>query len=722
MTSPTTAFVLVDPPFRQSYRLLALLPFPAPILHQAIGILVSLSLAGLLAALGRNGSLSEFRFHIADVMSTITAGLGLGALSLAPSATPINKPRPSSSKPLRRAPPTRSPVGTHAAARLGALKPASTSPKRSTQTADAEAHHAGLRNTGNTCFFNSTVQSLASVPALRSHLDDVIHAAERWDVPTPVTDALVELIDALNAAQSRASSINPTALVNALRTMNSSPLRSLVSAHQQQDAHELFVLLSSAVDDEMLAISREAKDQQAQQEAGLRALIGASLPWNGKGVYSDPSLSHSRSHAESLAGQQHLPASFLPASPLRCRPEAAESIPQVSPFNALLAQRTICLDCGYMEAIRHFSSEEISLSLPPRHQATRTSQMTGTNACSLEECLAMWCELEPVEWICWHCSLVRTRDRAKVEVLRLEASVSSASAVSARASQANGHGVNGEAGSSALPLEGAKPSAAKKKRLREAKSRESRLAKVLSSGLSEDELAALDDDPSSPFFDILHGIKLDKHPSRMSTKQHMLSRPPRVLVFHLNRSTFNATSGWGGASKNDRTVLFPLLLDVSPFCVGGSLGTDGRQGMDLEAGSKTSMGKRYYRLCSITVHYGGHSFGHYVSFRRLPPFSSDLGQEERWVRISDETVRPCSVEDVLAQNPYMLFYELIDPSRLPTAAETTNESDGRVEQVEKDEMLRKREGKAVGYRAGVRPRIVHRWSSKPESREASVHL
>ena len=109
----------------------------------------------------------------------------------------------------------------------------------------------GLVNHGVTCFFNSVIQSLASVSALAEHLDRTTRMAERYDVATPVTDALRELIVQLNTPDARGAALAPRALMRALGNVSqSNGLRTLVSARQQQDAHELAVLLLTALDEE----------------------------------------------------------------------------------------------------------------------------------------------------------------------------------------------------------------------------------------------------------------------------------------------------------------------------------------------------------------------------------------------------------------------------------------------------------------------------------------
>lgn len=162
-----------------------------------------------------------------------------------------------------------------------------------------------------------------------------------------------------------------------------------------------------------------------------------------------------------------------------------------------------------------------------------------------------------------------------------------------------------------------------------------------------------------------------------SSKQVMLAKPPKILCLHISRSAFLNT---GAIYKNTCQILFPEYLDVSAFSTNGTLHT--QPNVPISTPISREKSQKQYRLMSIIVHYGSHSFGHFVAFKRR--IYTDQCQcfecqnrndevwhcQEAWYRISDSKVDPCSLEDVLRSNPYMLLYELVDKDEEEDTIET----------------------------------------------------
>lgn len=197
-------------------------------------------------------------------------------------------------------------------------------------------------------------------------------------------------------------------------------------------------------------------------------------------------------------------------------------------------------------------------------------------------------------------------------------------------------------------------------------------------------------------------------------------KPPPVLALHLNRSMHYGQY----AAKNNIRIAFSEILDLTSFTTSGNLSTVPSIPISTPPPniprSTTPIPAHYaiprtiYRLSAVVCHYGQHSFGHYVCYRRKPrpPSSGDarfappkladpLGCEcekcerfspvrdeddafnaERsrpghgWLRISDESVREVGIETVLQEGSgaFMLYYERVVQSRpgiYPTNSEET---------------------------------------------------
>jgi len=163
-------------------------------------------------------------------------------------------------------------------------------------------------------------------------------------------------------------------------------------------------------------------------------------------------------------------------------------------------------------------------------------------------------------------------------------------------------------------------------------------------------------------------------------------QPPPVLALHLNRSVhFGAY-----ASKNSVRVHFAEVLDLTPFTTSGMLSTSpsfpisshmpsptvvaaaSLVHLTTKAQNPTTQPPRVlYRLAAVVCHYGQHSFGHYVCFRRkprgagrvVPPRLDEppVAPGRGWLRVSDDAVREVGIETVLQEGSgaFMLYYERV---------------------------------------------------------------
>ncbi|KAH8118788.1 cysteine proteinase [Phellopilus nigrolimitatus] len=506
------------------------------------------------------------------------------------------------------------------------------------EDADADMHYPGLVNVSGTyCFLNSVLQAMASLSYLPAHIDAIHAKAVELDVPSPVVDALRDMLRALNTPKSAPFALRPIPMINALSQPVPGRRSMLFASREHQDAQELFQLLSECVKDESLAVDREG-----QRDRGLGGL----------------------------------------ASPA---PDTNNNSGDVAPagvFDGLTANRRSCVACGYTEAVMHFACASWQLSLP-----------RGAPACALQACLADFVRLELLtDCVCRLCSLRATRARLAQEADRLAGGAGDAPA-----------------------------SASRKKRAREARRLEARVAAAIDEGRIEEDIK---------------GVKIEKVLSAASTKQAMIARPPRVLVLHLNRSVHYG----GHAGRNACQVIFPEILDLTPYTTSGQLSTQPSVPLSAPPPSPAPAPRAatptpaaaaapprvLYRLDAVVCHYGAHSFGHYVCFRRRPrpaPASSAAAASPSgagpafsavpppvlacpygcacaacaahgpvrdprpsraaaaaaaaappapgrgWLRISDAAVEECGAERVLAEGAgaFLLFYERVVAAPPPPA-------------------------------------------------------
>ncbi|KJE88370.1 hypothetical protein CAOG_000031 [Capsaspora owczarzaki ATCC 30864] len=104
---------------------------------------------------------------------------------------------------------------------------------------------------------------------------------------------------------------------------------------------------------------------------------------------------------------------------------------------------------------------------------------------------------------------------------------------------------------------------------------------------------------------------------------------PEVLCLHIKRFRHDSYL----SSKLSQPVQFPLEgLDMRPFLAPGSTETN-----------------TLYTLNAVVSHRGGVNSGHYVAYAQHP-------QSGRWFEYDDSDTTEVSVQDVLDQEAYILFY------------------------------------------------------------------
>ncbi|EFA79836.1 peptidase C19 family protein [Heterostelium album PN500] len=139
---------------------------------------------------------------------------------------------------------------------------------------------------------------------------------------------------------------------------------------------------------------------------------------------------------------------------------------------------------------------------------------------------------------------------------------------------------------------------------------------------------------------------------RNASKQYLLANTPPYLTIQLKR--FMQTSR-NGFQKDGKRISYPLVLDLTAF-------TD-------QSSASTSRESHRYRLNGVVEHMGGMGGGHYVAHI----YDDTTGQ---WYYVSDSTSRLSSLEQVMSNEAYVLFYKKLDhfessPSSPTTTTTTT---------------------------------------------------
>ncbi|KAG7528648.1 hypothetical protein FFLO_06012 [Filobasidium floriforme] len=506
------------------------------------------------------------------------------------------------------------------------------------------SNYPGMVNlSGTLCYMNSILQAFASLTYLKLYLDQIIYLAEEVDLNTPIIDALDSTLQELNTpCSSRPAPVRPYHFIEALSQLPS--VRRLLQTREHQDAHELFLLLTNAVAEELKSLEKERRIDR-----------GLSVILDGTKIQRDKD------------GNSTIQV---------IKDKGIEKERLLSPWEGLTAIRRNCLVCGWCEVIRHEVTGAIDVTVP----------MNG--AASIQECLQQSMAPEIIDdAYCDSCSLNLTINYYISEDQRLSGNnpdtPNGSSVVNKKIDEPVRLAVESVTPASLLseparetPRPSAKPTSAKKRRARDARALLRKLEDVKAQG----SIGEIVGEGKAKARDLgLQDVKWVKGQGP-SSRMSMIARPPHILTLHLNRSGFTP---YGQIVKKTTQIAFPPILNLSPFTTSGMITMDSKQpistmvGIDVQSQQTPSV---LYRLNGVICHYGyTHSFGHFVAYRRKPEptvrqhADSVLHPHGRWLRISDADVSEVPESAVLGErsNAFLLFYERLtnesssDEGKLP---------------------------------------------------------
>ncbi|KAF9765590.1 hypothetical protein IL306_002097 [Fusarium sp. DS 682] len=321
-----------------------------------------------------------------------------------------------------------------------------------------------------------------------------------------------------------------------------------------------------------------------------------------------------------------------------------ETKPSHNPLEGMLAQRVACVQCGYSEGLSMIPFTCLTLSLG-----------LNKNQHDLYERLDAYSKVEEIENVdCAKCTLLKHEERLSKVVDRMR-----------------GSGTSDEQIQKAL----------------------CRLEAV--------KLALEEDDFEEKTLTEKCSIPANNKVSSTKTKQIVISRPPKSLAIHMQRSVFDPSTF--NMMKNSAPVNFPMTLDLGPWCLGSASDTssqasteeekwdrDPRESMIAGDQGSSKFTGPIYELRAVVTHYGRHENGHYICYRKYPrhsPPTKAVDDEEPdskadiqpqlesnnqensidepemdWWRLSDHNVSKVSEDIVLSLSPgvFMLFYDCVD--------------------------------------------------------------
>ncbi|KAI9482762.1 MAG: hypothetical protein EXX96DRAFT_555524 [Benjaminiella poitrasii] len=519
----------------------------------------------------------------------------------------------------------------------------------------------GLVNSQNYCFVNSVLQAFATLTSLRSYLAERVDEQGDEAAPTlpqnefilqSVSCALYATIESLNRPLPRPKSISPTDFLRALERKSGGTVN-----RDQQDAHELFQIISSVL------TSEEEIQYKEMAPSLLDAATLRDFTMNGD---IDPNNDNFETSSISSFGTTASMWSSFSVCTVGGHLRARRRSPR-NPFTGLAASKISCMNCGYTAPIRHHTFDNVSLNLPL------------TTNCTLESLLETYTKVDILnDYQCRKCTLIATLEAMNQELMNVEGKDED------RANQ--------------LKIDIRRINDALRFNIESTLYGIQLISPRQTLRTTKQTMFA-----NPPKALCLHISRSIFHPSGIVQKNHCQVEFPEYLDLapYTTNGYLNTTDPTASLSSPPPTPILPHTRTSRTSLVYLRNMTGGHRFSHFQTSAKqnnTAAGLSVallnsnkeandrpiqnalpsltvmpvsraiqYRLCAVIVHYGNHDSGHFVTFRRKklptghevrsPLNNTSVKPPSKFWRCSDEVIEEVDLETVLKSEAYMLFYE-----------------------------------------------------------------